>query len=114
MCRRDITIVAGRWLFATLLKSSDEPRNRILVWDLSSDSPDPTGGWFEAIGDVYTPIVIAEGKNAFQTLQVFRTLNVYPAENFFELVHFDWPSGKITSLQRYSDLQIWPVYNTIY
>jgi hypothetical protein len=71
-------------------------------------TPTTTGGWFEENGDVYHPVVTAE-TNSFQTVQVFRTLEHPPHENFFQLLRFDWPSGKITPLQRFQRLRIWPV-----
>jgi hypothetical protein len=105
----DLSIAGGRWLLAALLKDDNQPHHRLLLWDLDSDSGQPAGGWFEEAGDVYFPIVTAERVDSFQTVQVFRTLELPPHENFFQLVRFAWPPGKITLLQRYQDLRIWPV-----
>ena len=105
----EVTIASGRWLVAALLKDENEPLNRLRVWDLDADNDTPIGGWFEEQGDVYHLVVTAETKDSFQTLQVFRTLELPPHENFFQLVRFDWPSGEITLLRRFQSLRIWPV-----
>jgi TIR domain len=105
----EVTIAAGRWLVAALLKDGNEPKHRLMVWDLDSDSDEPVGRWFEQSGDVYHVIVTAEKADSFSTLQVFRTLELYPVKNYFQLVRFDWPSGQVTLLQRFDDLRIWPV-----
>lgn len=105
----EVTIAAGRWLVAALLKNGNEPKHRLMAWDLDADSDEPIGRWFEQSGDVYHVIVIAEKADSFSTLQVFRTLDLYPVKNYFQLVRFDWPSGQVTPLQRFDDLRIWPV-----
>ncbi len=105
----DMTIASGRWLVTALLKDDNQPSHRLLVWDLDSDNNQPVGGWFEQVGDVYDPVVIAETAESFQTIQVFRTLELPPYENYFQLVLFEWPSGDITPLQRFQSLRILPV-----
>jgi hypothetical protein len=105
----EMTIAGGRWLVTALLKDDNQPRHRLLVWDLDADADKPVGGWFEQVGDVYHPVVTAETADSFQTVQVFRTLELPPHENFFQLVRFEWPSGEITLLQRFQSLRIWPV-----
>ena len=109
----EVTIAGGRWLVAALLKNDNKPQNRLLVWDLDADDDNPVGGWFVEKGDVYHPIVTAETKDSFQTVQVFRTLELPPHENYFQLFRFDWPSGEITVLQRFKDLRIWAVVSEL-
>ncbi|WP_421794655.1 toll/interleukin-1 receptor domain-containing protein [Haliscomenobacter sp.] len=103
-----LNIIAQRWLVVTLLKNDNNVRSRILIWDLFGDYSIPIGSYLEKKGDVYYSIVLSEEENAFQTLHVFRTLNI-DAENNFELFTLDWPSGKITQLKQASHLRIWPV-----
>jgi len=105
----ELTIAGGRWLVAALLKNGSKPQNRIMVWDLDSDADDPIGGWFEQVGDIYQVIVTTENADSFQTVQVFRILELPPYENFCEMVRFDWPSGEITRFNQFKNLRIWPV-----
>jgi len=105
----EVALAGGRWLIAALLKNDNRPQNRLLVWDLDSDADTPIGGWFERSGDVYHITKVAETADSFQTVQVFRTLELHPHENYFQMIRFEWPSGKITEFQRLKDLRIWPV-----
>jgi hypothetical protein len=105
----DVAIAGERWLIGALLKNDNQPRNRLLVWDLDAADGKPSGGWFEQKGDVYHVVVTGATKDSFQTLQVFRTLELPPHENFYQLVRFEWPSGEISLLQVFQSLRIWPV-----
>lgn len=105
----EVKIVGGRWLLAAMLKNENVPQNRLVVWDLGTDDHAPIGAWLEEVGDVYHVITVEETANSFETLQVFRTLEIPPYENFFQMIRFGWPSGKITRFHRCQDLRIWPV-----
>jgi hypothetical protein len=105
----DVAIAGERWLIGALLKNDNQPRNRLLVWDLDAADGKPSAGWFEQKGDVYHVVVTGATEYSFQTLQVFRTLELPPHENFYQLVRFEWPSGEIALLQVFQSLRIWPV-----
>ena len=104
----NLTIAAGRWLVVALHQRGQKLRNRIMVWDLRAADDEPLGGWFPEQGDIYYPIVLAEHKDSFQTVQVFRTFGL-SSNNTDQLCLFDWPSGDVEVLQRFANLRIWPV-----
>jgi len=58
--------------------------------------------------DVYNPLVVAQSNDSFQTLQVFRDFDL-PNDESDQLCRFDWPSGNVEILKRYSRVRIWPV-----
>ena len=103
---REMTIAGGRWLVVAL--RHDEPC-RLAVWDLASKSDQPLTLAYSEPGEVYEPLVVSESSTGFRTVQVFRTLNVYPAPNRFELLAFDGPAGSARPLQVFKSLRLWPV-----
>ncbi|MBL9137141.1 MAG: toll/interleukin-1 receptor domain-containing protein [Verrucomicrobiales bacterium] len=107
----DMTIASGRWLVVAFL-NDDKPR-RIGVWDLGSASDEPVTLAYLEAGDVYRPLVVAESPSDFRTLQVFRTLNVHPLPNRFELLAFDGPRGNARPLAVFQTLRLWGVRQNI-
>lgn len=105
----DMTIACERWLVVTFLK--DDETRRIGVWDLTSTSDEPVTLAYPVAGDVYSPLIVSESPSAFSTVQVFRTLNIYPLPNHFELLGFDWPHGSARSLKAFHTLRLWAVHD---
>ena len=106
----DMTIAGGRWLVVAFLQDR-EPR-RLGVWDLTSASDEPATLAYQERGDAYFPLVVAESDTAFRTVQVFRTRNLAPQPNRFELVAFEGPRGEARPLQIYDSLWLWAVHSS--
>lgn len=106
----DMTIASGRWLVVGLL-SQGRDKDRIMVWDLNADGDEPVGSWFKGKGDVYSPVVVAETSDSFQTVQIFREFNS-PSGQDFQLCRFHWPSGNVETLERFTNLRLWHTVST--
>ena len=102
-----LTIAAGRWLVAGLL-SSGRVKNRIVVWDLDAEDDKPVGGWLQGQGDVYYTTAVAEERDSFQTVQVFRPFDATGAKDF-RVCRFSWPSGAVEMLESFENLRLFPV-----
>jgi hypothetical protein len=89
----------------------DRQPRRLGVWDLTSASDEPVTLAYSEKGDVYGPHVVAESATAFRTVQVFRTLNVPPQPNRFELLAFDGPGGEARPLKVYDRLTLSGVHS---
>ena len=83
-----------RWLVVTLLSTSAE---RIVVWDLGSNSAKPVGvyGFGSDRGDVYEPIITMDQRASFETVQVFQSFDSSPR---YHLLRFQWPTGEIKAI----------------
>jgi hypothetical protein len=104
-----MTIASGRWLFVGMLQHGGEQNNRFAVFDLWTNEGQPIGSWYAARADVYRPLVTAQSRESFETIQIVRSFDNVPDERLYQLMRFRFPEGTCESLGHYSDLRIWNV-----
>jgi hypothetical protein len=107
-----LTLAGGRWLLGSCMNSGEEPSPRLLVWDLADAhrrAARPAGACFDAVGDMYDPVVLAATGLHFFAAFTLTHFESGPKQYRSSLCVFDWPAGTTRIVAEYSQLRLWPV-----